>query len=153
MSKLDIIALSGVVYKVKSTGPSTEPCKTPYESVIITPRRECSSMAILRHWTYRTHCHLCHTQYSFWPESSEAFEGEVPFPRTQHRKNIERGWTWYFSENPAPSGIIRVGIILRKNLGSCTLWKLCHPNEVLKRFFTEISKYYPPNCQQWWRDV
>ena len=26
MSKLEIIALSGVVYKVKSTGPSTEPC-------------------------------------------------------------------------------------------------------------------------------
>ena len=33
MSKLEIIALSGVVYKVKSTGPSTEPCETPYESV------------------------------------------------------------------------------------------------------------------------
>ena len=33
MSKLDIIALSGVVYKVKSTGPSTEPCGTPYESM------------------------------------------------------------------------------------------------------------------------
>ena len=33
MSKLDNIALSGVVYKVKSSGPSTDPCVTPYESV------------------------------------------------------------------------------------------------------------------------
>ena len=33
MSKLEMIALSGVVYRVKSTGPSTEPCGTPYESV------------------------------------------------------------------------------------------------------------------------
>ena len=32
MSKLETIALSGVVYKVKSTGPSTEPCVTPQES-------------------------------------------------------------------------------------------------------------------------
>ena len=31
MSKLEIIALSVVVYKVKSTGPSTEPCGTPYD--------------------------------------------------------------------------------------------------------------------------
>ena len=29
MSKLEIIALSGVVYKVKSNGPSTESCGTP----------------------------------------------------------------------------------------------------------------------------
>ena len=35
MSKLEIIALSGVVYKVKSTGPSTEPCGTPLESVTL----------------------------------------------------------------------------------------------------------------------
>ena len=35
MSKLEIITLSGVVYKVKSTGPSTEPCVTPYESVAL----------------------------------------------------------------------------------------------------------------------
>ena len=39
MSKLEIIALSGVVYKVKrSTGPSTEPCKTLYESVTLPDR-------------------------------------------------------------------------------------------------------------------
>ena len=38
MSKLDIITLSGVVYKVKSTGPSTEPCGTPYESVTLSDR-------------------------------------------------------------------------------------------------------------------
>ena len=35
MSKLELIALSGVVYKVKNTGPSTEPCGTPYESVTL----------------------------------------------------------------------------------------------------------------------
>ena len=28
MSRLEIVAMSGVVYKVKSTGPSTEPCGT-----------------------------------------------------------------------------------------------------------------------------
>ena len=33
MAKLDINARSDVVYKVKSTGPSTELCGTPYESV------------------------------------------------------------------------------------------------------------------------
>ena len=38
MSKLDIIALSGVVYKVKSTGPSTEPCGTPYECVTLSEK-------------------------------------------------------------------------------------------------------------------
>ena len=36
MSKLEIIALSGVVYKVKRTGPSTEPRGIPYESVTLT---------------------------------------------------------------------------------------------------------------------
>ena len=40
------------------------------------------------HWTYHTHCHLCRTRYSFSPESSEAFEGSVPCPRTQHRNNV-----------------------------------------------------------------
>ena len=35
MSKLEMIALSGVVYKVKCTGLSTEPCGTPYESVTL----------------------------------------------------------------------------------------------------------------------
>ena len=39
MSKLEIIArLSGVVYKVKITGPSTEPFGTPYESVTSSDR-------------------------------------------------------------------------------------------------------------------
>ena len=38
MSKLDILALSGVVYKVKSTGPKTEPSGTPYESVTLSDR-------------------------------------------------------------------------------------------------------------------
>ena len=30
MPELEIIALSGVVYRVNSTGPSTEPCGAPY---------------------------------------------------------------------------------------------------------------------------
>ena len=33
MSKRETIALSVVMYKVKSTGPSTESCGNPYESV------------------------------------------------------------------------------------------------------------------------
>ena len=32
------IALSGVVYKGNSTGPSTEPCRTPYKSVTLSDR-------------------------------------------------------------------------------------------------------------------
>ena len=36
------------------------------------------------------HCHLCLTRYSFSPESSEAFEGEVPCPRTHHRKDVPK---------------------------------------------------------------
>ena len=35
MSKLEIIVLSGVVYRIKNTGPSTEPRGTPYESGFI----------------------------------------------------------------------------------------------------------------------
>ena len=38
--------------------------------------------------TSRTHCHLCPTRYWFPPESSEACEGNVPFPATQHRNNV-----------------------------------------------------------------
>ena len=38
--------------------------------------------------TNRTHCHLCSTRYSFTPESREACEGKVPYPRTQHRNNV-----------------------------------------------------------------
>ena len=51
--------------------------------------------------TNRTHCHLCSTRYSFTPESSEAFEGKVPCPRTQHRNNVPILNT----EDPAPSRI------------------------------------------------
>ena len=43
------------------------------------------------HGAYRTHCHLCPSRYySFSPESSEAFKGEVPSTRTQHRNNVPR---------------------------------------------------------------
>ena len=38
MSKLEIIVLSGVVYKIKSTGPSTEPRGSLYESVTLSDR-------------------------------------------------------------------------------------------------------------------
>ena len=38
MSKLEIIVLSGVVYRIKSTGPSTEPRGTPYKSVTLSDR-------------------------------------------------------------------------------------------------------------------
>ena len=38
MSELKMIALSGVVYRVISTGPSTEPSGTPYESVTLSDR-------------------------------------------------------------------------------------------------------------------
>ena len=38
MSKLEIIVLSGVVYRIKSTGPSTERRGTPYESVTLSDR-------------------------------------------------------------------------------------------------------------------
>ena len=38
MSKLEIIVLSGVVYRLKSTGPITEPRGTPYESVTLSDR-------------------------------------------------------------------------------------------------------------------
>ena len=35
MSKLEIIALSEVVYRIMSTSPRTEPCGTPYEIVTL----------------------------------------------------------------------------------------------------------------------
>ena len=83
------------------TGPA-------HSCVISTQRIAYSPAAISAHWTYRTHCHLYPTWYSFSPESSEAFEGEVPCLRTQHRNNVPRlrgGETWFFSENPATSRI------------------------------------------------
>ena len=38
MSKLGIRVLSGVVSRIKSTGPSTEPCGPQYESVTLSDR-------------------------------------------------------------------------------------------------------------------
>ena len=49
---------------------------------------EFSTAAILALGADRTHLHLCTTRYSFTPGSGEAFEGEVPCPRTQHRHNV-----------------------------------------------------------------
>ena len=51
------------------------------------------------HWTYRTHCHLCPTRYSFSPEPIKHWRVKC---LTQ---DWEVGEAWYFSENPAPSGI------------------------------------------------
>ena len=42
MSKQEIIALSGVVHKVNNTGPCTEHCGTPYESVTLSFLRICA---------------------------------------------------------------------------------------------------------------
>ena len=66
-----------------------------------------SPAAVSAHWTYRIHCHLCSTRYSFTPVSSKALEGEVPFPRTQYQNNvpIELGVTWHLSENPVQSRV------------------------------------------------
>ena len=61
-----------------------------HSCAISTPWRAYSPAAVSAHWTYRTHCHLCPNRYSFSPESSEAFEGEVPCPRTQHLNNVPR---------------------------------------------------------------
>ena len=79
-----------------------------HSCAISTPRRAYCLAAVSAHWTYRTHCYLCPTRYSFSPESSEAFEGEVPCPRAQHLNNVPRlrgEKRDIFSENSAPSGI------------------------------------------------
>ena len=71
--------------------PPPPPVTGPVHSwAISTPRRAYSPAAVSANWTYRTHCHLCPTRYSFSPESSEAFEGEVPCPGTQHLNNVPR---------------------------------------------------------------
>ena len=61
-----------------------------YSCAISTPLRAYNPASISANWTYRTHCHLCPTGYSFSPESSEAFKGEVSCPRTQHRNYVPR---------------------------------------------------------------
>ena len=59
-----------------------------HSCAISTPRISYSPAASPAHLTSRTHCHLCPIRDSFSPESSEAFEGEVPCPRIQlHRNN------------------------------------------------------------------
>ena len=60
------------------TGRSVHSC------AISTPCRAYSPAAVSAQSTYRTPCHLCSTKSSFSPETSEAFEGEVPCPKTQH---------------------------------------------------------------------
>ena len=50
---------------------------------ISTQRRAINPAVISANWTYRTHCH-----YPFTPDSSEACEGEVSCPRTQHTNNV-----------------------------------------------------------------
>ena len=62
----------------------------PVHSCAISTSRTYNPAAVSAHCTYRTHCHLCPTRYSFSPDSSGAFEGEVPCPRTQHLTNVPR---------------------------------------------------------------
>ena len=74
--------------------------------IISTPRRAYSPAAVSAHWTYRTHCHLCPTRYSFSP--SQVKHLRVKCLAKGHNilcPKIERGETWYFSGNSAPSGI------------------------------------------------
>ena len=52
--------------------------------------REHTVLQTFRRIQHNAHCHICPTKCSFSPESSEAFEGEVPCPRTQHRNNVLR---------------------------------------------------------------
>ena len=87
---------AGLLSDIKSEDLSSDFTSYPlvagpvHSCAISTPRRAYSPAAVSAHWTYRTHCHLCPTRYSFSPESSEAFEGEVPCPRTQHLNNVPR---------------------------------------------------------------
>ena len=57
---------------------------------ILTPRRAYSSAAVSEQCRpYLSHgLHFHPIKYSFTPESSEAFEGKVPCPKTQHRNNV-----------------------------------------------------------------
>ena len=78
---------------------------TPVRSCAIsTTRRAYSPAAVSVHWTYRTHCHPCPARYSFSPESSEAFESELPCQRTQHLNNVPR-LRGEKNDISAPSGI------------------------------------------------
>ena len=61
-----------------------------HSCAISTLRGAYSPAAVSAHWTYRTHCHLCPTRYSFSLDSSEAFEGEVSCPRIHHLNNVPR---------------------------------------------------------------
>ena len=66
---------------------ATEPV---HSCAISTPRMAYSPVAISVHQTYRTHCHLRFTRYSFTPESSGSFGDEAPRPRTQYLNNVPR---------------------------------------------------------------
>ena len=86
---------SGLQSNIKSEDLSSDftfypPGHWTHSCAISTQRRAYSPAAISAHWTYCTHCHLYPTWYSFSPESSEAFEGEVPCLKTQHRNNVPR---------------------------------------------------------------
>ena len=50
MPKLDELVLSVVVYRVKSTCPSTEPCVTPYESVTVSDKVSLIFMDCMDYW-------------------------------------------------------------------------------------------------------
>ena len=75
------VAVAAATFKIYSLViGSNRSCATS------TPRRAYSPAAISAH---RTHFHLCPTRYYFTHESSEACEGDVPCPRTQHRNNFQ----------------------------------------------------------------
>ena len=84
------VQVYSLISSLKTYHPTLHLTGPVHSWAISTPRRAYSPAAVSAHWTYRTHCHLCPTMYSFSPESSEAFEGEVPCPRTQHLNNVPR---------------------------------------------------------------
>ena len=90
--KVQVFLLSDIKFEDRSSDFTFYPLVTgPVHScAILTPRGAYSPAAVSAHWTYRTHCHLCPTRYSFLPESSESFEGEVSCPRTHHLNNVPR---------------------------------------------------------------
>ena len=104
---------AGLYHDIKSENLSADfsfhPLVTgPIRSCAIsTPRRAYSPTAILAHLSYRGHCNVRPTRYSFTPESSKGCQGKVSCQghNIETMSYIERGETWYLSENPATSGV------------------------------------------------
>ena len=90
--KVQVQLFNSLIWSLKTYHRTFYPLVTgPVHSCAIsTPRGAYSPAAVSAHWTYRTHCHLCPSRYSFSPESSEAFDCEVSCPRTHHLNNVPR---------------------------------------------------------------